>query len=138
MRMSTDLYSVAVIGTGTMGKGIVQILAQSNQISTVFWKGRSLASVNESLVELESQWSRQVKKGRLEESLSHQYREKIITVDHYTSLSDSKLIIEAIAENMDAKQAIFTELSAISSPDMVLASNSPLPALPRCALFLKT
>ncbi|USW97795.1 hypothetical protein NHF39_25510 [Pseudomonas proteolytica] len=45
-----------------MGKGIVQILAQSNQISTVFWKGRSLDSVNDSLVELENQWSRQVKK----------------------------------------------------------------------------
>lgn len=124
MRMSTDLYSVAVIGTGTMGKGIVQILAQSNQISTVFWKGRSLVSVNDSLVELENQWSRQVKKGRLEESLARQYREKIVTVEHYTSLSDSKLIIEAIAENMDAKQAIFKELSTISSSEMVLASNT--------------
>ena len=124
MHMSTDLYSVAVIGTGTMGKGIVQILAQSNQVSTVLWKGRSLATVEKSLVELENLWERQVKKNRLEENLAKEYRKKIVPTETYSCLSDSKLIIEAVSESMDAKKTIFEELSKISSPEMILASNT--------------
>lgn len=124
MQISTDLYSVSVIGTGTMGKGIVQILAQSDQISTVIWKGRSLASVKESLIELENQWERQVKKNRLDENLAKQYREKIVTTDTYSTLSNSKLVIEAVSESMNAKKIIFEELSKISSPEMILASNT--------------
>lgn len=124
MHMSTDLYSVAVIGTGTMGKGIVQILAQSNQVSTVLWKGRSLATVEKSLIELENLWERQVKKNRLEENLAKEYRKKIIPTETYSCLSNSKLIIEAVSESMDAKKSIFEELSKISSPEMLLASNT--------------
>ena len=119
-----NLYSVAVIGTGVMGKGIVQIMAQSSQVAEVLWIGRSLASAEKSLGVLHEQWDRQVKKNRLDPSQARDYMGKVRAVGDYRSISTSKLVIEAVAESMEAKRDIFRNLSHIATPQMILASNT--------------
>ena len=37
MEVENQVLSIAVIGTGTMGKGIVQILAQADHVASVIW-----------------------------------------------------------------------------------------------------
>lgn len=39
--MTTGM-SIRIIGTGTIGKRIVQMLAQSENVSSVIWKGRTV------------------------------------------------------------------------------------------------
>lgn len=124
MDIPEKTYSVTVIGTGVMGKGIVQIMAQSSHVSSVLWIGRSISSSEKSLNSLSEQWDRQVKKNRLNESLARDYLGKIRTSDDYNSISGSDLVIEAVAECMESKRDIFKKLSSIATPEMILASNT--------------
>lgn len=118
------LYSVTVIGTGVMGKGIVQIMAQSNQVESVLWIGRNIAAAENALGSLQEQWNRQVKKNRLNEIQAVEYASKIKAADNYSAIAGSKLVIEAIAENMDAKLAIFKQVAEFACADMIVASNT--------------
>lgn len=116
--------SVTVIGTGVMGKGIVQILAESDRVSSVLWIGRNLSSTEKSLDSLHAQWQRQVKKNRLDQSQANDYFGKVHTSDDYSSIDGSMLVIEAIAESMEAKREIFDNISRVATSEMIIASNT--------------
>lgn len=116
--------SVTVIGTGVMGKGIVQILAESDRVSSVLWIGRNLSSTEKSLESLHAQWQRQVKKNRLDQSQAHDYFGKVHTSDDYSSIGGSMLVIEAIVESMEAKREIFDNISRVATSEMIIASNT--------------
>lgn len=124
MDIPEKTHSVTVIGTGVMGKGIVQIMAQSSHVSSALWIGRSISSSENSLNSLSEQWDRQVKKNRLDESLARDYLGKIRTSGDYNSISGSDLVIEAVAECMESKRDIFKKLSSIATREMILASNT--------------
>ena len=124
MYISEKTISVTVIGTGVMGKGIVQIMAQSARVSSVLWIGRSIASSEKSLNSLSEQWDRQVKKNRIEVSFARDYIGKIRTSGDYNSISGCDLVIEAVAECMESKRDIFKKLSNVATREMILASNT--------------
>ncbi|MFL1525669.1 3-hydroxyacyl-CoA dehydrogenase family protein [Pseudomonas sp. O230] len=115
---------VAVIGTGTMGRGIIQILAQSEHVSAVYWKGRDERGSTEAYTSLKTQWDRLVAKKRLTQESAEAYASKIICCSEYSELSASDCIIEAVAENMSAKREIFQHLVRVSKPEAILASNT--------------
>jgi len=119
-----EKYSVAVIGTGVMGKGIVQIMAQSDHVVSVVWIGRNISSVYSALSSLNDHWDRQVKKNRLSSSQHSEYISKVTPSDDYHSVIDSTLVIEAVAECMESKREIFKNLSCITTDKMILASNT--------------
>lgn len=124
MSADNDISRVAVIGTGTMGKGIVQVLAQAEQVFSIIWKGTTLASTQIAFSDLEIYWGRLVAKKRLTAELASSYMRKIhLTVD-YSALADACCIIEAVSENMAAKRELFAELAKIASTDTILASNT--------------
>ncbi len=107
-----------------MGKGIVQIMAQSDQVDSVLWVGRNIATADNALGLLQEQWNRQVKKNRLSECQAAEYSNKVKVSDSYSAIVGSKLVIEAIAENMEAKLALFKQVAEFASEDMILASNT--------------
>lgn len=115
---------VTVIGTGVMGKGIVQVLAQSDNVGSIRWMGRETLNVQDAASSLRNLWSQQVRKGRLDSTLASNYAEKIQIIHRYEQVVDSQLVIEAIAENMEAKRAIFSGLAEVATQDMILASNT--------------
>lgn len=115
---------VSVIGTGTMGKGIVQILAQGDQVNSILWKGKSTESLKNALTELELLWGRMVAKKRLDAESASCYLRKIQLAEDYESLADSHCIIEAVSEDMIAKRELFAQLAKIASEETILASNT--------------
>lgn len=115
---------IAVIGTGTMGKGIVQILAQSDHVSSIIWKGRSLEGTQNAFAELEVHWGRLVAKKRLTAEEASSFTHKVTIAKDYSALTDAQCIIEAVPESMDAKRELFSQLARISTADTILASNT--------------
>ncbi|UCP13099.1 3-hydroxybutyryl-CoA dehydrogenase [Pseudomonas sp. MM213] len=107
-----------------MGRGIIQILAQSEHVSTVYWKGRDERGSTEAYTSLKTQWDRLVAKKRLAQESAEAYASKIICCSEYSELSASDCIIEAVAENMSAKREIFQHLVRIAKPEAILASNT--------------
>lgn len=117
-------HVVAVVGAGTMGRGIVQILSQSETVKNVIWKSSSLQRANQALGDLEVVLSKLVSKKRIDATQAAEQLRKISVVESYEALAGADCIIEAVSENMHSKRAVFESLSSICSPDMILASNT--------------
>lgn len=124
MEVENQVLSIAVIGTGTMGKGIVQILAQADHVASVIWKGTSLESVQKAFSELEMQWGRMVAKKRLDPEAASRFVRKIHLAEDYDVLGRARCIIEAVPENIGTKRELFAHLARVAGADTILASNT--------------
>lgn len=113
---------ICVIGTGTMGHGIVQTFAQAGY--DVLMKGRSDASVNKAMQNIEKSLNRLVEKGKMEQSAKDAAMGHISTTLQYQDCKDYDLVIEAIAEDMAVKLEIFKELDTVCKPEAILATNT--------------
>lgn len=113
---------VSVIGTGTMGAGIVQAFAQAGV--PVLMKSRSEASYQKALAKITKSLSKLVEKGKMTEEAKNAVLANISATTDYKALADSDLIIEAAVETMDLKKELFKELDEMCKPETVLASNT--------------
>ncbi|VVN65067.1 3-hydroxyacyl-CoA dehydrogenase family protein [Pseudomonas fluorescens] len=119
-----EKIKVAVIGSGTMGKGIVQVLAQSKCVSSIVWVGRSALACALPLEDLNTQWDRMVNKKKLSSEDVSNFSRKISITSEYKEISDCGLIIEAVSEDMNIKHCIFKEIATTANPNAVIASNT--------------
>ncbi|WP_192980377.1 3-hydroxyacyl-CoA dehydrogenase [Pseudomonas sp. EggHat1] len=118
----SPLRCAAVIGAGTMGRGIVISLANAGL--QVLWLDNNPQMVEQGLAMAEETWAHNVAKGRIDAPEAAARRARIEAVDGYAALADADLVIEAVYENLELKQSIFRELDAVLKPDAILASNT--------------
>ncbi len=120
--MKPFFKTVAVVGTGAMGRGIAQIAAQAGSVVKLF--DLQPQAADKAKAELASQWDKLVAKNRLAPALAAEQKSRVLTVDALTSLADCDLVVEAVIERLDAKQALFADLEALVSPHAVLVTNT--------------
>lgn len=116
------MKKIGVIGTGTMGAGIVQVLAQHGY--EVVMNARHQASIDKGLAKVDKGLSRLVKKEKITEDEKAEILGRVSGSTEIEVVKDADLIIEAASENMDAKKALFKQLDEITGPDTILASNT--------------
>lgn len=121
-KVVSPLRCAAVIGAGTMGRGIVISLA--NACLQVLWLDNNPQMVEQGLAMAEETWAHNVAKGRIDEAEAAARRARIHAVESYAALADADLVIEAVYENLELKQRIFRELDAVMKPGAILASNT--------------
>jgi 3-hydroxybutyryl-CoA dehydrogenase len=118
-----DIESIAVIGAGTMGRGIAQSAATTGYRVTLVDADagaldRGLASIREVLDKL-------VLKGKLEAS---QRDAAIALLTSAPSIMDgvkgAGLVVEAVPESLELKQRIFRELDTAAPAHVILATNT--------------
>ncbi|MBC7375884.1 MAG: 3-hydroxyacyl-CoA dehydrogenase [Burkholderiaceae bacterium] len=114
--------SVGVVGTGAMGRGIAQLAAQAGSIVKLF-DTQSGAS-DRARQAITAQWDRLHEKGRFDAAHTEKLKSRLQLAGSLAELSDCQLVIEAIVERLDVKQALFAELEGIVGPDAVLATNT--------------
>ena len=108
--------------TGIMGTGIAQVCAQAGY--EVLGSSRSQDNINKALASINSQLSRAVERGRMTQADKDAAVSKIKGTTSMQDFADSDLIVEASAEDMNLKRAIFTQLDKICKPDAILGSNT--------------
>ena len=118
----SPLRCAAVIGAGTMGRGIVISLANAGL--QVLWLDNNPQMVEQGLAMAEETWAHNVAKGRIDEAEAAARRARIHAVESYAALADADLVIEAVYENLELKQRIFRELDTVMKPGAILASNT--------------
>jgi 3-hydroxybutyryl-CoA dehydrogenase len=111
-----------VAGSGTMGRGIVQVLAQSGVRTLVFdaqagAAGKARDSIAQTLGKL-------AERGKLERGAVEATLERIEVVEHLEALAPCQLVVEAIVEDLGAKRELLSKLEGVVGPDAVLASNT--------------
>ena len=116
------IQNIFVVGAGLMGSGIAQNAITSGFDVTL--NDKQQAAVERAQVVIKKALAREVSKGRMtqeamDEALTH------LTVDSgMEGAKKADLVIEAIYENLEAKQAVFTELENLCPAKAIFASNT--------------
>lgn len=126
-----DVARVGVVGTGTMASGIVEVLAKAG-LDVVF-RGRSDSKVEGSLGGIRKSLDKGVVRGKVTEAERDATLARITGTTRLEDLADVDLVVEAVAEELDVKRAVFAALDEICKPGAVLATTtSSLPVI-ECA-----
>ncbi|MDC9581051.1 3-hydroxyacyl-CoA dehydrogenase [Xenorhabdus sp. PR6a] len=113
---------IAVIGAGTMGIGIAQVAAQAGHSILLFDANREAA--DQALDNLRDRLHHRVEAGKADASATKALLRRITPVNSLHALAPSDLVIEAIVEQLDAKQHLFQQLEAICSHQTLFTSNT--------------
>ena len=127
--------NVGVIGCGTMGSGIAQVAATAGCKVYIF--DTNSDTLEKAKLRLEKILSRLIEKGRIDTAKKKRIQDNISYKNDLKELSDSDLIIEAIIEDLDIKQKVFSELETYISERCVLASNTSSLSIASIAASLK-
>jgi len=114
--------NVGVIGSGTMGSGIAQVAATSGCQVKLYDTNQE--ALNRAKVSLEKILNRLIEKGRIDAQEKDRIQSNITYVYILNDLADANLVIEAIIENLEIKQKVFTELEKYVAQDCIIASNT--------------
>ncbi len=113
---------IAVIGAGAMGAGIAQVAAQAGHPVRLYdtRDGAAQAGIDGVRRQLE----KRVARGKMAQDEVEAIIARMTPVDGLADLADSRLVIEAIVENLEVKRGVFAELEALCGPDTLLTSNT--------------
>jgi 3-hydroxybutyryl-CoA dehydrogenase len=124
---------VGVIGTGTMGRGIVQVAAQGGMRVIAFdsTPGAAVGAMDAIAKTLRGL----AEKRRISAADADGAVTRITVAGALEELAKAHVIVEAIVERLDIKQALFQQLDEMCGPDTILASNTS--SLPVTAIAAK-
>jgi len=124
------VFKAAVVGAGTMGGEIAQVIASSG-VDVV------LKDVEQKFVDQGLEKAQQVTQGQLgglvkkekitQEDADRQAEEivgRITGATDYDGFGDVDFVVEAVPERMQIKQAVFGELDAVTPGHAILSSNT--------------
>ena len=113
---------VGVIGAGTMGNGIAQVFAQAG--FEVRLCDQVPAALDRAKAGIEKSLAKFVEKGKLTAADRDAALGRLTAGADLDALADVDYVVEAIAESIEAKTAVFKRLDAITRPDVLLTSNT--------------
>ncbi|MCK9930725.1 3-hydroxybutyryl-CoA dehydrogenase [Frankia sp. Mgl5] len=117
-----ELTRIGVIGLGTMGAGIAEVLARAG--IDVVGVERDEAGLARGRGHLEHSTHRAVERGKLTPAEREELLGRISSGVDLTAVADCPLIIEAIHERLDAKQELIARLDEICPAGTIIASNT--------------
>ncbi len=128
------MHTIGIVGLGTMGLGIAQVFAQAG-FATIATDAHAPARET-ARARMEQALNLRVIAGKLTAEARDATLSRLVVVDDLAGLASCALVIEAIVERLDAKQALFAQLETTVTQDAVLATNTssiPVAAMARAA-----
>ncbi len=130
-----EIKTIGVIGAGQMGAGIAQVAALAgynvilNDIKQEFID-RGMGGIEKSLSKFEE-------KGRIEPGTKGAALARIKTTMELDDMKDADLVVEAVIENLDLKNKIFSQLDEICPAHTILSSNTSSISITKLAAATK-
>lgn len=115
-------FTIGVIGTGTMGRGIAQISVTGGFRVKMFDAQDGAAEKAQEFIN--RMVSRAAEKGQMSEEDAAAANGRLQIIGSLAEMADCGMVVEAIVENLDIKRAVFSELEGIVAEDSILASNT--------------
>ncbi len=113
---------VGVVGAGTMGRGIAQVAAEGGIRVRIFDAQAGSAEAARGFVE--KMLLRQAEKGTITADAARAMVGRVEVAGRIEDLAQADIVIEAIFEDLGAKQKVFQALEAHVRPEAILASNT--------------
>ncbi len=120
--MPREFGTAGVVGLGTMGAGIVEVLARNGL--TVVGVDRDADSVERGRVHVQHSTDRAVKRGKLEPAEQQAIFDRITFTLSMDDLAAADVVVEAVPEQLALKREVFAALDKIVTPEAVLATNT--------------
>ena len=114
--------TVWVVGAGTMGGGIAQVLIRSGY--SVILNDVAQPYLDRAVERISKGLARDVEKGRMKVEERDQALGRLKTTTDIATVAKADFIIEAVIENFDAKAGVFKALEAPARPEVIFASNT--------------
>ena len=116
------MKKIGVLGTGTMGAGIIQVLAQNGY--EVVMRARRESSVEKGLATVKKNLDKMVAKEKITAEEAEAVFARIHGSTDINIIADADLVIEAATEDMESKKALFAELDKLCKPETIIATNT--------------
>ncbi|MEU4727422.1 3-hydroxybutyryl-CoA dehydrogenase [Streptomyces sp. NPDC023588] len=126
-----SLQTIAVVGLGTMGTGIAEVLARAGR--EVIGIDISQTAARRAADSLAAATARSVTKERLTEQERTDVLARFRTYTDLGAAAEADLVIEVVPESYELKQQVFRELDAIVRPDTILATGTNALSVTRLA-----
>ena len=117
-----EIKAVGVLGAGLMGSGIAQVAAQAGFDTRVREVTDALCARGRAGVE--KQLARAVEKGKVSAVERQAALDRLRFTTEVDALRDCDIVIEAITEDLELKNALWRELDALCPPHTIFASNT--------------
>lgn len=127
----SPLRTIAVVGLGTMGTGIAEVLAGAGR--DVVGIDVSEAQAARCVATLEASTARAVERGRLTSRRRAELLGRVTTATRLTAAAGADLVIEVAPESYEIKQQIVRELDGIVRPETVVATGTNALSVTRLA-----
>lgn len=118
----SQVGSVGVLGAGTMGAGIAQVVAEAGL--GVMLHDPIAGATERAIGRIGGFLERKVAKDQLTQADSADVLARIRAVESVEALGAADVIIEAIPEELDLKREAFRRLDAVASATAILATNT--------------
>jgi 3-hydroxybutyryl-CoA dehydrogenase len=126
------IRSVAVIGTGTMGRGIAYLAAVAGYDTMIH--DADPGALDAARASVESTLRRSVEKGKLSDEAARAAIARIETAaDLEPAVREADLIIEAVPEDLDLKTNLFSQADLFCGEETILATNTSSISISRLA-----
>ncbi|MCL7494390.1 3-hydroxybutyryl-CoA dehydrogenase [Streptomyces sp. MCA2] len=126
-----SLSTVAVVGLGTMGTGIAEVLARAGR--EVIGIDTDEAAARHAVTTLEAATARAVQRERITERERQDILARFRTFTDLQAAADADLVIEVVPEDYELKRQVFAGLDAVVRPDTILATGTNALSVTRLA-----
>jgi len=116
------IRKVGVLGGGLMGSGIAQVSAAAGFPTTVREVSEALGE--KSRLAIEKSLAKGIERGKVTEAERATTLGNLRFVTELKELADSDLFIEAVVEDLEVKNSLWSQLDQIARPDAIFASNT--------------
>ena len=106
--VATGAVRIGLVGAGTMGRGIAQVAAVAG--CRVLWHDAAGAQLEAGFAFVRRMLERQQEKGALAPERCRQALENLVRCPALEDLREADFVLEAIVEDLSAKQALFRRL----------------------------
>ncbi|MEV6246608.1 3-hydroxybutyryl-CoA dehydrogenase [Streptomyces sp. NPDC051742] len=129
--MDTPLSTIAVVGLGTMGTGIADVLVRAGR--EVIGIDISDTAAAQAVAALEASTARAVARERITEEERQDVLARFRTFSDLQAAAEADLVIEVVPESYEAKQEVFRALDGIVRPGTILATGTNALSVTRLA-----
>lgn len=119
----SEIKAVFVAGAGLMGSGIAHAIITDAELP-VYLYDLSEEFLQKGLDRIKATYSKSVQKGLMSQEKAEQSLSRLHTTLSLEDASNTNLLIEAVAENIEVKKDLFKKLDSICSSDTIFASNT--------------
>jgi 3-hydroxybutyryl-CoA dehydrogenase len=122
MKAITPDRTIGIVGAGAMGTGIAQVAASAGHRVRLF--DMREGAVDQAIANLTKTLDGLVTKGKLAADKADLIKGRLEPAESLGDFDVCALVVEAIAEDMEAKRKLFAELEGVVGADCILASNT--------------